>query len=93
MQTLTLKNTAKNLTLVVAGALMAAMIAVPLGSIASADDDDDPSFNQVVAPITYTIKASNGSPTTFELVERDGQTILVLVSEGPVYPPFNDDDD
>lgn len=95
MRTLTLKNTAKNMTLLVAGALMATMIAVPLGGIASADDDgdDDPVVNRIVAPVTYTIEANNGSPSTFELVERDGQMMLVLVSQGPTYTPSNDDDD
>ncbi|MCH8351477.1 MAG: hypothetical protein J4O03_12420 [Chloroflexi bacterium] len=92
MRTLTLKNTAKNMTLLVAGALMATMIAVPLGGIASADDDD-PVVNRIVAPVTYTIEANNGSPSTFELVERDGQMMLVLVSQGPIYTPSNDDDD
>ncbi|MCI0799605.1 MAG: hypothetical protein J4O06_12585 [Chloroflexi bacterium] len=92
MRTLTLKNTAKNMTLLVAGALMATMIAVPLGGIASADDDD-PVVNRIVVPVTYTIEANNGSPSTFELVERDGQMMLVLVSQGPTYTPSNDDDD
>ena len=39
MGTITLKNTWKNMTLVATGALMATLIAVPLGGIASADDD------------------------------------------------------
>ena len=93
MQTLTLKNTAKNLTLLVAGALMATMIAVPLGGIASADDDDDPVINRIVVPVTYNIEASNGSRSTFELVDRDGQMMLVLVTEGPIYTPSNTEDD
>ena len=94
MQTLTLKNTAKNLTLLFAGALMATMIAVPLGGIASANDgEDDPVDNSIVVPVTYTIEASNGSASIFELVERDGQMMLVLVNNGPTYAPFNDDDE
>ena len=92
MQTLTLKNTWKNLALVAAGALMATMIAVPLAGNASADDHDT-----YVAPVeapTYTIKASNGTTSTFELVERDGKMILVLF-EGekfltPEYVPTDD---
>ena len=39
MGTITLKNTWKNLTLVATGALMATLIAVPLGGIGSADAD------------------------------------------------------
>ena len=39
MHTLTLKNMAKNLTLVAAGALMATMIAIPLVGTVNADDD------------------------------------------------------
>ena len=93
MRTLTLKNIAKNMTLLVAGALMATMIAVPLGGIASADDDDDiPVNNAIVVPVTFTIEANNGSPSTFELVERDGQMMLVLLHQGPTYTPFDDDD-
>ena len=91
MQTLTLKNTAKNLTLLAAGALMATMIALPLGGIASADDDDDPVDNSIVVPFTYTIEATNGGSSTFELVERDGQMMLVLVDGRITYAPSNDD--
>ena len=80
MRTLTLKNTWKNLTLVAAGALMATMVAVPLAGSASADiaDDDDFSFHPAPSKVTYTIKASNGVPTTFELIERDGTMVLTL---------------
>ena len=50
MATLTLKNTWKNLTLVADGALMATLIAVPLGGIASADVDPNDDL-PYIAPI------------------------------------------
>ena len=82
MTTLTLKNTWKNLTLVAAGALMATMIAVPLAGSASADaDDDDFSFHPAPAKVTYSIKSSTGVSTKFELVETDGQMVLVLMED------------
>ena len=62
MGTITLKNTWKNLTLVATGALMATLIAVPLGGIASADDDPNdtlPYISPVEAP-TYAIRGSKG---------------------------------
>ena len=93
MRTLTLKNTWKNLTLIAVGALMATMIAVPLAGSASADEDDEPSFHPAPAKVTYSIKASNGVPTTFELVDRDGTMVLALyVADAPT-PVANDDDD
>ena len=80
MGTLTLKNTWKNLTLVAAGALMATLIAVPLGGIASADVDpnDDTPYIAPIEAATYILEGSNGSKATFELVERDGEMMLVL---------------
>jgi len=78
VQNLTLKNTWKNLTLVAAGALMATMIAVPLAGNASADDH--PFLSPDVVP-TYSIKASNGLTSVFELVERDGKMMLVLFED------------
>ena len=92
MATLTLKNTWKNLTLVAAGAIMATLIAVPLGGIASADDDDLPYIAPIEAP-TYTIKGSNGLNATFELVETDGEILLALVEEESRYLPHGPDDD
>ena len=62
MGTITLKNTWKNLTLVATGALMETLIAVPLGGIASADDDPNdtlPYISPVEAP-TYAIRGSKG---------------------------------
>ena len=92
MQTLTLKNTWKNLTLIAAGALMATMIAVPLVGVASAADDDDPYIGPP-AKVTYSIEASNGSTTTFELVERDGQMLLVLYEDTtPAFVAPDDDE-
>ena len=94
MATLTLKNTWKNLTLVAAGALMATLIAVPLGGIASADvdpNDDLPYIAPIEAP-TYTIEGSNGFRSTFELVERDGEMMLVLFTdETDFVAPENDE--
>ena len=62
MGTITLKNSWKNLILVTARALMATLIAVPLGGIASADDDPNDTFpyiSPVEAP-TYAIRGSKG---------------------------------
>ena len=62
MGTITLKNSWKNLTLVATGALMATLITVPLGGIASADDDPNdtlPYISPVEAP-TYAIRGSKG---------------------------------
>ncbi len=94
MATLTLKNTWKNLTLVAAGALMATLIAVPLGGIASADvdpNDDLPYIAPIEAP-TYTLKGSNGIKSTFELVERDGEMMLVLFTDETVFEAPEDDE-
>ena len=91
MNTLTIKNTWKNLTLVAAGALMATMIAVPLAGSASADDDEVP----YLAPegnVTYAIKASDGFTSRFELVENDGQLMLVLVDATSTFVAPEDDD-
>ena len=94
MGTLTLKNTWKNLTLVAAGALMATMIAIPLSGIASADDtDDDLPYIAPIEAATYTIESSNGSSATFELVETNGEMMLVLVEEESRYLPLSPDDD
>ena len=94
MGTLTLKNTWKNLTLVAAGALMATMIAIPLGGIASADDiDDDLPYIAPIEAATYTIEGSNGSSATFELVETNGEMMLVLVVEASRYLPLGPEDD
>ena len=93
MGTLTLKNTWKNLTLVAAGALMATLIAIPLGGIASADDTDDLPYIAPIEAPTYTIEGSNGSSATFELVETNGETMLVLVEEESRYLPLGPDDD
>ena len=94
MGTLTLKNTWKNLTLVAAGALMATLIAVPLGGIASADvdpNDDLPYIAPIEAP-TYTIRGSNGLKAIFELVERDGEMMLVLFEDTTDYVAPEDDE-
>ena len=91
MRTLTLKNTWKNLTLVAAGALMATMIAVPLAGVASASDSDEHPFIVPATAPTYTIKASNGLDTIFELVERDGNMMLVVFEDDTV--PFYDPDE
>ncbi|MCH2517659.1 MAG: hypothetical protein MK210_05580 [Dehalococcoidia bacterium] len=94
MATLTLKNTWKNLTLVAAGALMATLIAVPLGGIASADvdpNDDLPYIAPIEAP-TYTIEGSNGLKATFELIDRDGQLMLVLLTDETVFVAPEDDE-
>ena len=93
MQTLTLKNAWKNLSLIAVGALMATMIAVPLAGSASADSDDDPSFHPAPAKVTYTIKASNGVPTTFELVERDGAMVLALYVDNTTAVVATDDEE
>ncbi len=94
MGTLTLKNTWKNLTLVAAGALMATLIAVPLGGIASADvdpNDDLPYIAPIEAP-TYSLNGSNGIKSTFELVERDGEMMLVLFTDETVFEAPEDDE-
>ena len=94
MATLTLKNTWKNLTLVAAGALMATLIAVPLGGIASADvdpNDDLPYIAPIESP-TYTIEGSNGFRSTFELVERDGEMMLVLFTDETDFVAPEDDE-
>ncbi len=93
MRTLNLKNTWKNLTLVAVGALMATMIAVPLAGSASADSDDDFVFHPAPDKVTYTIKASNGVPTIFELVERDGTMVLALfVDDAPDFVAPDDEE-
>ena len=95
MRTLNMKNTWKNLTLVAAGALMATMIAVPLAGSASADadNDDERAVHSAPAKVTYTITASNGRPSTFELVERDGTMVLALyVDDAPEFVAPDDDD-
>ena len=83
MMTLTLKNTWKNLTLIGAGALMATMIAVPLAgsTIVKAS----------AASVTYTVDSDNGATLTFELVEREGDLIPVLLRA--VYPDSGQDTD
>ena len=97
MHTLTLKNTMKNLTLLAAGGLMATMIAIPLAGVASAnpDDDDDDGIRTVgTANPIYRIESTNGVPSSFELVERDGETFLVLVEvEEALQPDYDDDED
>jgi len=93
MGTITLKNTLENLTLVATGALIATLIAVPLGGIASADDDPNdtlPYVSPVEAP-TYAILGSNGLISTFELVERDGKMMLVLYEDTSVFVAPEDD--
>tara|TARA_B100000949_G_C14104759_1_gene375705 strand:- start:60 stop:344 length:285 start_codon:yes stop_codon:yes gene_type:complete len=93
MGTITLKNTWKNLTLVATGALMATLIAVPLGGIASADDDPNdtlPYISPVEAP-TYAIRGSNGLSSTNSKVERDGKMILVLYEDTSVFVAPEDD--
>lgn len=93
MGTITLKNTWENLTLVATGALIATLIAVPLGGIASADDDPNdtlPYVSPVEAP-TYAILGSNGLISTFELVERDGKMMLVLYEDTSVFVAPEDD--
>ena len=93
MRTLAIKNTWKNLTLVAVGALMATMIAIPLTGIASANSDDDFSFHPAPDKVTYTIKASNGVPTTFELIERNGRMVLTLyVEDKPAFIAPDDED-
>ena len=93
MGIIALKNTWKNLTLVATGALMASLIAVSLGGIASADDDPNdtrPYISPVEAP-TYAIRDSNGLNSTFELVERDGKMMLVLYEDTSVFVAPEDD--
>ena len=93
MGTITLKNTWENLTLVATGAFIATLIAVPLGGIASADDDLNdtlPYVSPVEAP-TYAILGSNGLISTFELVERDGKMMLVLYEDTSVFVAPEDD--
>ena len=90
MGTVTLKNTWKNLTLVATGALMATLIAVPLGGIASADNDIP--YIVPVEDATYTLQGSNGLKATFELVERDGEMMLVLFEDDTVFFAPEDDD-
>ena len=93
MGTITLKNTWKNLTLVATGALMATLIAVPLGGIASADDDLNdalPYISPVEAP-TYAILGSNGLISTFKLVERDGKMLMVLYEDTSLFVAPEDD--
>ena len=94
MGTLTLKNTWKNLTLVATGALMAALIAVPIGGIASADVDpnDDLPYIAPLTVATFSIEGSNGMKSTFELVERDGEMMLVLFEYTAVFVAPEDDD-
>ena len=77
MRTLTLKNTTKNLMLMAAGALVAAIIAVPLAGSAAADDDEVPFFASP-SSVTYTLPGSDGLTSTFALLERDGEILLVL---------------
>ena len=93
MGIITLTNTWKNLTLVATGALMATLIAVFLGGIASADDDPNdtlPYISPVEAP-TYAIRGSIGLSSTFELVERDGKMMLVLYEDTSVFVVPEDD--
>ena len=92
MQTLTLKNTWKNLTLIAVGALMATLIAVPFAGNASADDDDVP-YRAPAAPVTYDLEASNGQTSTFTLVESNGEMVLVLTEIDRYLPGFPDDDE
>lgn len=56
---------------------MATMIVVPLAGNASADDDEVP-YLAPVGNVTYSIKASDGFSSTFELVESNEQMMLVL---------------
>ena len=41
---------------------------------------------------TYTIRASNGIASTFELVERDGEMMLVLFVDETVFVAPEDDE-
>ncbi len=69
------------------------LIAVPLGGIASADDDPNdtlPYISPVEAP-TYAIRGSNGLSSTFELVERDGKMMMVLYEGTSVFVAPEDD--
>ena len=69
------------------------MIAVPLGGIASADDDPNdtlPCIPPVEAP-TYAIQGSNGLRSTFELVELDGKMKTVLYEDTSVFVAPEDD--
>ena len=95
MRTITLKNTWKNLTLVAAGALMATLIAVPLGGVANAafDPNDDLPYIAPAVEAIYTIEGSNGSSATFELVERNGEMMLVQVEVPSLYLPLGPEDD
>ena len=73
---------------------MASMIAVPLAGIASADDaNDDTPFFAPAGPTTYTIKTTKGLTSTFELVERDGEMMLVLMAEESRFINTTPDDD
>ncbi len=69
------------------------LIAVPLGGIASADDDPNdtlPYILPVEAP-TCAIRGSIGLSSTFELVERDGKIMLVLYDDTSVFVAPEDD--
>ena len=73
---------------------MATLIAVLLGGIASADvdpNDDLPYIAPIEAP-TYTIEGSNGFRSTFELVERDGEMMLVLFTDETDFVAPEDDE-
>ena len=64
------------------------------GGIASADvdpNDDLPCIAPIEAP-TYTIEGSNGFRSTFELVERDGEMMLVLFTDETPFEAPEDDE-
>lgn len=96
MQTLTLKNTWKNLTLIAAGALMATMIAVPLSGSASAnDDDDDDHIVITVEPTTpsFTLVDGDGNAVEFTLINNGvGQVLTLVEDSNDLGNPFADDE-
>ena len=95
MRTLTLKNTAKNMTLLVAGALMATMIAVPLSANASADDSDDDGVVIRVLPNTptFTLVDRDGNAVDFTLTTNSFGKMLTLVEARAYGSGETEDDD
>ena len=89
MQALNLKRTAKNLTLIAVGAIMATMIAVPLTGNASADDEKP--YLAPAEAVTYTITGSDGQSASFALLEIEGEMALVLQPEQKYFPGRIDD--
>ncbi len=79
----------RNLTLIAAGAFMATLVVLPITT--SADHTDD-NYRPVVAPVTYTLGANDGTSSVFTLVQNNGSMVLSLVEE-PAIRPLNDNED